>query len=168
MNNKIVLNNGTVYKLEDFHLSNLLNNERLLNELDMKNLPETFLGVLGTDYIDAYKPILLKKIELYDKSLSVNSFIYKGTPYWLDKQQRACMKMIAESGLDEVEIVFNDQTEVLPASFVKQFIIDLEVYAYKCYVNTAKHYQKASNLTNPKDILNYDYTIGYPEKLVLN
>lgn len=167
MNKKIVLNSGIVYKLEDFYLSNLLNNEELLNELDMKNLPETFLGVFGIDYMDAYKPILMKKIELYDKSLAVNSFIYKGTPYWLDKQQRACMKMVAESGMDEIEVVFNDQTEVLPAAFIKKFITDLEVYAYKCYVNTAKHRQKASELINPKDILNYDYTTGYPEKLVL-
>lgn len=168
MNKKIVLNSGTVYSLEDFYMSNLLKNDSLLNELDMKTLPDTFIKVFGVKCLDAYKPILLRKIDLYDQSPAVNSFIYKGKSYWLDKQQRACMKMVADSGLDEVEIVFNDQTEVLPAAFVKQFIMDLEVYAYKCYVNTAKHSQKASNLTNPEDILNYDYTVGYPEKLVLN
>jgi hypothetical protein len=44
----------------------------------MKTLPETFLSVFGVKCRDYYKPILRKKIELYDKSLAVNSFIYKG------------------------------------------------------------------------------------------
>ena len=167
MNNKIILNSGSVYSFEDFYLSNLLNNEQLLGELDMKTLPETFLGIFGVECIDSYKPILKRKIELYDKSQAVNSFIYKGKPYWLDKQQRACMKMIAESGLDNIEVVFDNIAVTLPADFVKNFIIGLEVYAYKCYVATAKHLQKASELLNPVDILNYDYTTGYPEKIVL-
>jgi hypothetical protein len=167
MNKKIVLNSGKVYTLEDFYLSNLLKNDELLNELDMKTLPETFLNVFGVECLDSYKPILLKKIELYDQSQAVNSFIYKGTPYWLDKQQRACMKMVAESGLENIEIVFNNQTEILPAAFVKQFLTNLEVYAYQCYVMTAKHLQNASELWNPTDILNYDFTAGYPDKIVL-
>lgn len=167
MSNKIILNSGSVYSLEDFYMSNLLNNETLLGELDMKTLPETFLGIFGVECIDSYKPILKKKIELYDKSQAVNSFIYKGKPYWLDKQQRACMKMIAESGLENIEVVFGDLTVLLPAEFIRQFIINLEVYAYQCYVVTAKHLQKASELLNPIDILNYDYTTGYPEKITL-
>ena len=167
MSKKIVINSGTVYNLEDFYLSNLLNNEKLLGELDMKTLPETFLEVFGVMCVDSYKPILKKKIELYDKSQAVNSFIFKGKPYWLDKQQRACMKMIAESGLENIEVVFGDLTVILPAEFVKQFIISLEIYAYQCYVVTAKHLQKASELLNPIDILNYDYTTGYPDKIVL-
>lgn len=167
MNNKIVTANGLVYKLEDFYLSNLLKNDALLSELEMKTLPETFLGIFGVECIDSYQPILKKKIELYDKSQAVNSFIYKGKPYWLDKQQRACMKMIAESGLENIEVVFDDQTVILPSEFVRQFIINLEVYAYQCYVVTAKHLQKASELLNPTDILNYDYTAGYPDKIVL-
>ena len=167
MSKKIVLNSGKVYAFEDFYLSNLLKNDELLNELDMKTLPETFLNVFGVECVDSYKHILLKKIELYDQSQEVNSFIYKGTPYWLDKQQRACMKMVAESGLENIEIVFANETVVLPASFVKQFLTNLEVYAYQCYVVTAKHLQHASELWNPEDILNYDFTAGYPDKIVL-
>ena len=167
MSKKIITKNGNVYKFEDFYLSNIVNNEALLNELDMQYLPETFKSVFGVECIDSYKPILKKKIELYDKSQAVNSFIFKGKPYWLDKQQRACMKMIAESGLETVEIVLADQTFELPAEFVKQFIVSLEVYAYQCYVVTAKHLQNIETLWNPQEILNYDYTTGYPDKIVL-
>jgi len=167
MDKKIVLNSGTVYSLEDFYVSNLLKNDSLLNELDMKTLPDTFIKVFGVKCFDAYKPILLRKIDLYDQSPAVNSFIYKGKPYWLDKQQRSCMKTVAESGLETIEIVFGEHNIVLPAEFVKQFILNLEAYAYKCFVVTAKHKQRASALTNYEDILNYDYTSGYPDKIVL-
>jgi hypothetical protein len=34
-------------------------------------------------------------------------------------------------------------------------------------VVTAKHYQNISELYNPEDIINYDYTTGYPEKIIL-
>lgn len=167
MNKKIITKNGNVYKFEDFYLSNILKNESLLNELDMKSLPETFNNVFGVECLDSYKPILKKKIELYDKSSSVNSFIFKGKPYWLDKQQRACMKMVAESGLETVEVVLEDATFEFPAEFVKQFLVALEVYAYKCFVVTSKHLQQVENLWNPQEILNYDYTTGYPDKIVL-
>ena len=118
MNNKIILNTGLVYSKEDFHLSNLLNNDELLSTLEMKTLPDIFLKVFGVKCLDSYKPILLKKIDLYDQSEAVNSFIYKGNYYWLDKQQRSCMKTVAESGLENIEIVFGEQTILLTPDFV--------------------------------------------------
>ena len=97
MNNESLFKNGFNYSLSDFYLSNLLNNEQLLNELDMVTLPDVFLKVFGVRCEDSYKPILIKKIELYDKSQAVNSFIYKGKSYWLDKQQRTCLKNVVDS-----------------------------------------------------------------------
>lgn len=163
----IVLKSGKRYSIKDFSQDTIINNEELLSELDMNTLPETLYGVLGLYPTNLYKPILLKKIEQYDKSDNVNSFIYKGNKYWLDKQQRSCMKTVAESGLESIEIVFGDISITLPSEFVKQFILALEAYAYKCYVNTAKHLQIAASLENLEDILNYDYTTGYPEKIIL-
>lgn len=163
----IVLKSKKRYSIRDFSLDTIVKNEDLLSELDMATLPETLQRVLGNPASHLYQPILLKKIEQYDKSDNVNSFIYKGNKYWLDKQQRSCMKTVAESGIEEVEIVLNNTSIVLPATFVQQFILKLEAYAYKCYVNTAKHLQAAAALNTSEDILNYDYTTGYPEKLVL-
>jgi hypothetical protein len=77
------------------------------------------------------------------------------------------MKTVAESGLSEVEVVLNNTSVILSSEFVKQFILQLEAYAYKCYVNTAKHLQAAASLSNPEDIINYDYTTGYPDKIIL-
>ena len=167
MDKKFILNSGRAYNRKDFQTFNLLKNESLLNELDMKHLPETFLEVFGVECIDAYKPILVKKIELYDKSQAVNSFLYEGNMYWLDKQQRSGLKTIADSGLETITLVFGTKTISLSSSRAKQFLQDLEVYAYKCFINTAMHRQKALQLLDPKDIINYDYTSGYPEKIVL-
>lgn len=167
MNNKFLLEDGFNYSLSDFYLSNLLKNEQLLNELDMVTLPNVFLKVFGVKCEDSYKPILMKKIELYDKSEAVNSFIFKGKSYWLDKQQRTCLRNVVDSDLENVEIVFEDQSLILPSKTVKQFLIDLEVYAYKCYVITAKHLQNVTKLLDYSDILNYDYKTGYPEKIIL-
>ena len=77
------------------------------------------------------------------------------------------MKTVAESGLQEIEVVMGEHTLVLSAEFVKQFILQLEAYAYKCYVTTAKHLQEAQSLQTTEDIINYDYTTGYPEKIIL-
>lgn len=163
----IILKSGKFYSIKDFNFDTILKNEDLLSELDMATLPETLHRVLGVYPEHLYLPILSKKLEMYDKSDAVNSFIYKGNKYWLDKQQRSCMKTVAESGLSEIEIVMGEHTVTLPAEFVKQFILDLEAYAYKCYVVTAKHHQNIKSLTNLEDIINYDYTVGYPDKIIL-
>lgn len=163
----IILKSGKRFCLKDFNPDKITHNTDLINELDMNTLPETLFRVLGLYPTDLYLPILEKKIELYDKSSNVNSFIYKGTEYWLDKQQRSCMKTVAESGLDEVEIVLGSETLMVSSEFVKQFILQLEAYAYKCFVVTAKHQKNIKELTNPEEIINYDYTAGYPEKITL-
>lgn len=81
----IVLKSGKRYSIKDFSQDTIINNEELLSELDMNTLPETLYGVLGLYPTNLYQSILLKKIEQYDKSDNVNSFIYKGNKYWLDK-----------------------------------------------------------------------------------
>ena len=163
----ITLKTGKRYSIKDFNLDTIIHKEDLISELDMNTLPETLYRVLGVYPTHLYLPILEKKIEMYDRSDNVNSFIYKGNKYWLDKQQRACMKTVAESGLKEIEIVFDDISITLPAAFVKQFIYALEAYAYQCYVVTAKHLNNIKSLPTLEDILHYDYTTGYPEKIIL-
>lgn len=163
----IILKSKKHYSIKDFSLDTIVKNEDLLSELEMATLPETLQKVLGNPASHLYLPILLKKIEQYDKSDNVNSFIYQGNKYWLDKQQRSCMKTVSESGLKEIEVILGDTSLTFPSDVVNQFILQLEAYAYKCYVNTAKHLQAASMLSNPYDALVYDYTTGYPEKIVL-
>jgi hypothetical protein len=44
----------------------------------------------------------------------------------------------------------------------------LEVYAGKCFVNTTQHLLAIKELRTVEDVVNYDYTSGYPNKITLN
>lgn len=156
-----------IYQWEDFSSTRILNNEELLSEYSLKELNEVYKQNRLGNLQFLYKDILLKQSAIYDHSDNVNSFIYKDNKYWLDKQQRSCMRTIIESGLDIIEIVLGTEILALPAETVKQFIIQLETYAYKCYIVTTKHQQNISSLQNLEDLYNYNYTVGYPEKIVL-
>lgn len=156
-----------VYSWSEIASTSVLNNSDLLSNYSLKELDDIYKSNKLGNFEFLYKSMLLQQSALFDQSDNVNSFIYKGNKYWLDKQQRSCMKTVAESGLDTIEIVMGDIALALPAEFVRQFILSLEAYAYKCYVNTAKHQQAISNLNTVEEVLNYDFTTGYPEKLVL-
>ena len=41
----------------------------------------------------------------------------------------------------------------------------IEVYASACYDNTQKHITEVNKLETIEDLLAYDYTANYPEKL---
>jgi hypothetical protein len=158
---------GNTYQWMDFSSTGILNKPDLLSNYSLKELDDIYKSHKLGDHEFLYKDILLAQIDLYDRSDNVNSFIYKGNKYWLDKQQRSCMKTVSESGLKEVEVVLGDDSIILPSEFVKQFILQLEAYAYKCYVVTAKHLATANKLETSEDIIKYDYTSGYPDKIVL-
>lgn len=156
-----------VYSWSEIASTNILNNSDLLSNYSLKELDNIYKSNKLGDFEFLYRDILLRQLALYDQSDNVNSFIYKENKYWLDKQQRSCMKTVAESGLDTIEIVMGNISLVVPSDFVTQFIHQLEAYAYKCYVNTAKHKQAIDKLTTVEEALNYDFTTGYPEKLIL-
>lgn len=158
---------NNVYQWIDFASTNILNNIDILSNYSLRELDSIYKENKLGDLSYLYKDILATQASLYDQSDNVNSFIYKGNKYWLDKQQRSCMKTVAESGLENVEVILGDFNMVLPAEVLKQLILQLEAYAYKCYVVTAKHQQNIKSLQSIEDILNYDYKTGYPEKLVL-
>ena len=157
-----------VHQWMDFSSTNILNNIDILSNYSLKELDNIYkTNRLGNiEFI--YKDILLAQSSLYDQSENVKSFIYKGNKYWLDKQQRSCIKTIAESNLEELDIVLGDTTVTVPSKVVKNFIVQLEIYAHMCFVATAKHRQTIKSLENIEDILNYDYTKGYPNKVILN
>lgn len=147
----------------DFNKSIL--NEAILNELsfnDLKNIWKNLYGIPKN-----IKDILIKKIELYSSSKSINSFIYNGKEYWLDKNNRTTLWNLSNSSLSNLEFVVGDEIVVMNALKLKAFLLKLEVYAYKCFVNTFKHLKKAKDLNNIEDIINYDYTTGYPDKITL-
>ena len=51
---------------------------------------------------------------------------------------------------------------------LKEFLNQLEVYAGKCFSITAEHLQNIKQLSTIEELLKYDYTAKYPNKVILN
>lgn len=159
-------NNNKPYDIGDLEINKILTNEEILSNHSMKDLHELYKKYFG-NYVYYYPYILQAKIKLYDSSEAVNSFIINGQPFWLDKATRLGLMHLANCSKDELQLVLGDQVLTFPVEFAKDFLAKLEVYAGQCYLQTQKHLIAAKELRSLEDILNYDYTTGYPEKITL-
>ena len=88
---------------------------------------------------------ILKHIEAYDTSSAVNGFVLNGAVVWL--------------GDTKLEVGCDMAIQLLSA---------LEMYALECFNVTAAHKKAVAELTDIGEVLSYDYTKGYPEKLMMN
>lgn len=114
----------------------------------------------------------IKEINDYDLSDNVNSFIYKGVEMWLDKLTRSglIMRLNAEKAIGKTETTlwFGTMSFTLGIDDGLQLLTLIEVYASACYDNTASHIAAVEALNNIEDVYNYDYTVGYPQKIVID
>lgn len=133
-----------------------------LSMCDLKTVWDDLYGIPKT-----IKDILRKKNQIYRKSLDVRAFLYKGKNYWISKEDRASLWNISNSVVGNVDLVVGNDILNMSALQLKSFLLKLENHAYKCYVNETKHLQCIDKLSTPEEIINYDYTTGYPEKIVL-
>lgn len=111
--------------------------------------------------------VLKAKILDYDISDNVNSFLMNGKKIWLDKNTRVGLMHLANCSDNSVQLVLGDEILTFTPEFVKDFLTKLEVYAGQCYLQTQKHLINISKLETIEQIINYDYTAGYPDKIVL-
>lgn len=163
----ITYNNGVISVRRDASLQQLMKNKRLLNcPLSVWN--ELLIKKDGHTSEYALREILKKQIANYDSSDNVNSFIVGGQKYWLDKATRVGLQQLVNSSEDEVSLVLHDQVLTIPKDIASGFLAQLEVYAGKCYLQTAKHQLAIKELQTVDDLISYDYTKGYPEKLTFN
>lgn len=119
--------------------------------------------------LDKAKKDILKKIDEYDKSANVNSFLLNGISVWLNKDTRVglmnSLTIEKNSGKEESTLWFNNICITINCDAAIQMLSALELYALNCYNVTAKHKVAVENLNNLEEVLGYDYTVGYPEKL---
>ena len=111
----------------------------------------------------------LKEIDAYDISPEVNSFFLNGLQVWLDKSTRVGLmnslniekitgKEISTLWFANIKLNINTDAAI-------QMLHSLELYALECYNKTAEHKVNVESLDTVEDIINYDYTEGYPDKL---
>lgn len=132
---------------------------------------EVGLAIIPLD-MEAAKKELADKIIAYDSSEAVNSFSFGGVNMWLDKATRVGLKLRFEAelalGKESTTLWLNGMNFTLPLSGEQSAInvlVALEVYASASYDVTQMHLANVAAMTTAEEILAYDWTSGYPEKL---
>lgn len=121
--------------------------------------------------LDQAKKEVIRKIDAYDKSSDVNSFLLNGIQVWLDKDTRVglmnSIKIEKDAGKEQSVLWFNNICVTVNCDSAIQMLSTLELYALDCYNKTAEHKANVQNLSSIEEVYNYDYTQGYPSKLEL-
>ena len=126
--------------------------------------------ILECELIPPYEPTLegvksakVNEIAVYDGSDAVNSFTLGGKRMWLDKDT------IEQAVGKETTVLWYDTVKyVIPIPLALQMLAALELYALECYNVTQEHLAVVMGLATKEEVGAYDYTSGYPEKLVFN
>ena len=133
-----------------------------------KQWSEILIAREGVLNFFSLKNILKKSIVYYDNSKYVNSFYYQDKQYWLSKDVRIGLFRLIDSGAKQITLQLNDNYLIISSDKLKEFLNQLEVYAGKCFSITAEHLQNIKQLSTIEELLKYDYTAKYPNKITLN
>lgn len=122
--------------------------------------------------LEVAKRNAIKAIDTYDVSMDVNSFFLNGLQVWLDKSTRVglmnSLNIEKTAGKETSTIWFGNIKLDVNTEAAIQMLSALELYALKCYNKTAEHKVNIENMTSVEDVVNYDFTEGYPDKLNFN
>ena len=117
------------------------------------------------------KETVLADIEKHDTSSAVNSFMLNGREVWLDKATRVGLMnstTIAKAmGQATTTLWLGEAKLVVDCDKAIQLLSALEMYALECFNVTAAHKRAVTEMTTLEDVLGYDYTGGYPQKLTM-
>ena len=112
----------------------------------------------------------IAQIENYDASSNVEEFTINGIPMWLGHELRQQIRTSADAytamGYENMAKVFNGQEFTFPITTWRQMLNALEVYAAEALNTTERHKNAVNAMDNIQDVIDYDYTTGYPLKLV--
>lgn len=119
--------------------------------------------------LEAAKAEKLMQIDNYDASSNVEEFTINGIPMWLGHELRQQIRTSADAytamGYENMTKVFNGQEFTFPITTWLQMLNALEIYAAEALNTTERHKNAVDAMTSIQDIIDYDYTAGYPEKL---
>ena len=126
------------------------------------------------ELLERAKASKIAELEAYDDSNAVNGFIIRTAAgditEWLDpyKRNNAFRAIESAKKLDDSSISFavGDVPVTLDVETAEVYLAKVERYAVNCANVTAGHKAAINALETVKAIEDYDYTVGYPTKLV--
>ena len=117
----------------------------------------------------AAQKMVLAEIEKHDTSPAVNGFMLNGLRVWLNKDTRVGLMnstSIAKAmGKTTTTLWFGGMQIEVNCDKAIQLLSALEMYALECFNVTAAHKKAVAELNTVEEVLEYDYTQGYPEQL---
>lgn len=123
------------------------------------------------EVIAELKKLKIDEITKYDTSSKVNAFSLNGVDVWLDRDTRVSLMnstTIAKNMAQENTILWLGTVKItVKCDQAIQLLSALEMYALSCFNKTAEHKKNVEALSTINEIVSYDYTVGYPEKLNL-
>lgn len=152
--------------------------EQLINAGYVEFIPPAKEEPTEEELLRKAKEDKLNRLHEYDSSKSVNvCYIRYGgqsISYWADKHERDALKSAVRDyitlGKTEYRLDLREMgiSITLPCELLLQMLAALEVYATECYNRTTDHEFAIKSLVTKDEIEAYDFTVGYPEKLVFN
>ena len=123
--------------------------------------------------LDCQKWLLRQRIIAYDSSVHVNSFDFYGKTMWLDKATRVGLFLRFDSekraGKEFTTLWYDGVEYTLPLfgeMSASDVLAHIEVYASQCYDNTQRSLAEIEGLDTVDELVSYDYTSDYPQKLI--
>lgn len=110
------------------------------------------------------------QIRAYDTSDAVNSFTINGAmSAWFTPAERQNYKQSVDSakllGVPTLSFYVKDIELTIETAKAEQLLAALQLYADAAYIVTKKHQLAVQQLETIEEVDEYDYTVGYPEKL---
>ncbi len=156
--------NGITYNVANHATIEDRLKQRELLELPLEGWKELLALVNGKADEESLRQVLIGKVKNLEDS---KEFEYKGKKLWWNKNTRAGLLNLANSSTDNVAILIGDDVISFNLESLKDLLAQLEVYSSKCLIVTHKHIKAIERLQTFEDILKYDYTLGYPDKVVI-
>jgi hypothetical protein len=127
------------------------------------------------DTVEGVRARIIAAIEAHDKSPVVNSFSIGGLSMWLDRETRVGLERAIDTDQAlgrETTVIWHEGTPPvrfeLPIALAEGMLLQLEAYAKETFNRTQSHKAAVYSLATIAEIEAYDYTAGYPDKLVFD
>lgn len=164
-----LVTSGEAKKKIDAYTNYLKEREKLKIKEDENGNP-IFEDSIET--IDGVKNKKVSEILAYDRSNEVNSFALGNKSMWLDKETRVglvnSITIEQNAGKTNTVLWFDSVKYTIPIISALAMLSALELYALCCYNVTQKHISAVMGLESIKDVQEYNYKIGYPDKLIFS
>ena len=116
------------------------------------------------------KSEMIERIEEYDSSPNVNSFLINGVDAgWLTPAERSNYKSSIDAakllGLEKLSFFIGDNLLEVTPDQGEYMLAQIQIYADRCFIVTKQHKMAVGALETIEEVDGYYFAEGYPEKI---